>query len=100
MQTAAAEQDPGAITSHFRTGLSANMCEELAEMAEALKGERLGFEFAFSPEWRVSPDIVVGERYDISTAHAEVIADAAKRLRYQEFEAESNDYWPYQRVEV
>jgi hypothetical protein len=86
VQTAVTEQDPGPITSHFRTGLSANMCEELAEIADAVKGERLGFEFAFSPEWRVSPDIVVGERYDISNAHVELIADAAKRLRFQEFE--------------
>ena len=86
MQIAVIEQDPGPITSHFRTGLSANMCEELAEIADSVKGERLGFEFAFSPEWRVSPDIVVGERYDISTAHVELIVDAAKRLRLQEFE--------------
>jgi len=86
VQIAVTEQDPGPITSHFRTGLSANMCEELAEIADSVKGERLGFEFAFSPEWRVSPDIVVGERYDISTAHVELIVDAAKRLRLQEFE--------------
>ena len=86
VQVAATEQDPAPITSHFRTGLSANMCEELVDIVGSVKGERLGFEFAFSPEWRVPADIVVGERYDISTAHVELIVDAAKRLRLQEFE--------------
>ncbi|KAB2910925.1 MAG: hypothetical protein F9K29_23765 [Hyphomicrobiaceae bacterium] len=86
VQTAVTEQDAAPIASNFRTGLSANMCEELADLAESIKGERLGFEFAFSPEWRVSPDIVVGDRYVVATEHVELIKDAAKRLRLQEFE--------------
>jgi hypothetical protein len=86
VQEAAAEQDATPITNNFRTGLSANMCEELVDIAEAVKGERLRFEFAFSPEWRVSPDIVIGESFDVSTAHVDLVKDAAKKLRLQEFE--------------
>ncbi len=86
VQMAVAEQDATPITNGFRTGLSANMCEELVDLAESIKGERLGFEFAFSPEWRVSPDIIVGERYEVTMAHVDLIKDAAKRLRLQEFE--------------
>ena len=84
VKIAVTEQNPKPITSHFRTGLSANMCETLAELADAVKGERLSFEFAFSPEWSVPPDIVVGERYEISTNDVELIVDAAKDLRLQE----------------
>lgn len=86
VQVAATEQDAAPITNNFRTGLSANMCEELVDIAEAVKGECLRFEFAFSPEWRVSPDIVIGERFEVSTAHVDLVKDAAKKLRLQEFE--------------
>ncbi|MFM9940486.1 MAG: hypothetical protein ACKVP7_13445 [Hyphomicrobiaceae bacterium] len=86
VQTAVNEQDVAPIMENFRTGLSANMCEELVDLSDSIKGERLAFEFAFSPEWRVSPDIVIGARFEVSGAHVELIKDAAKRLRLQDFE--------------
>lgn len=85
-QAAVSEQDTSAIVENYKIGLSANMCEELVDLAESIKGERLGFEFAFSPEWRMSPDIRSDRHFVIAAQHIELIKDAARHLRLQEFE--------------
>lgn len=86
VQVALTEQDAAQIFDNYRTGFSANVCEELIGLVESIKGERVGFEFSFSPEWRVPLDIRGSVRYEIAANHVELVKDAAKRLRLQEFE--------------
>jgi len=86
LELAANEQDTEPAVKNYRNGFSANMFDELIDIAESIKGERLKFEFAFSPEWRVSSDITPKVRFELMPVHVEVAKYAAKTLRLREFD--------------
>ena len=80
------ERDPNVIAENFETGFSANMCEDFVDLMEATSGSTLVFNFAFSPEWRTPADIKGVESIQLSPVHIDLVKDAARQLRLQEFE--------------
>jgi hypothetical protein len=83
---AGVEGDPAVIFDNYETGFSANMCEDFIDLMGAVSGQGLGFEFSFSPEWRPAPDIADKVHVDLAPVHVELVKDAARRLRLQDFE--------------
>ena len=80
------EQDPRVITENYRTGFSANMCEDFVDLMGSVGGSSLGFEFVFSPEWRPPVDVSPVVKIELSPVHVELAKEAARQLRLQEFE--------------
>lgn len=78
--------DPLLIVDNFQTGFSANMCEDFVDLMEAVGVERLGFEFSFSPEWRLAADLSKRSLVNLEPRHVDVAKDAARKLRLQDFE--------------
>lgn len=79
VQEAASIGDPGIIVKAYETGLSANMCEDLADLVEQTSPSGLSFSFTLSPEWPAEPfrEAFIGPR------HIEVARIAAKMMREQ-----------------
>ncbi len=79
LQEAASIEDPGVVVKAYETGLSANMCEYLADLVEQTSPSGLGFSFTFSPEWPTEPfrEAFIGPR------HIQVARIAAKAMREQ-----------------
>ncbi len=80
------ERDTRIITENYSTGFSANMCEDFVDLMESVSGNPLGFEFAFSPEWRPASDVSAVLRIELPPIYVELVKDAARQLRLQEFE--------------
>lgn len=78
--------DPILISQNYQTGFSANMCESFVDLMEAVGGQSLGFEFAFSPEWKPASDVAQKTRFEFQPVHTDLVKDAAKKLRLQEYE--------------
>ncbi len=79
IQEAVEGQDPGVVAQGFRSGFSANMCEEFAELVQQTAPGGMGFGFLLSPEWPAPP---LGELW-VGPQHVEMSQVAAKRMREQ-----------------
>lgn len=78
----AAEQgDTKLITDTVSTGFSANACEQFANLIEDTSPGGMRIAFAFSPEWQVSPGLIMTPEYEVGLKHIEVTRAAAKVLR-------------------
>ena len=86
VMAASDEDNPRRLIEGYQTGFSANMCEDFLDIVEATAGRGIAFEFAFSPEWRVPPDIGPVHTFDVGPRQIEVMREAAKELRDQDFD--------------
>jgi hypothetical protein len=68
------------ITSAVNSGFSANGCEQLADLIDAVSPAGLKFAFDLSPEWAVDRSMD-GAVYLVTAVHAEVCRSAARELR-------------------
>ena len=78
---AAEQDDTKIITDTVNTGFSANACEQFANLIEDTSPGGMRIAFAFSPEWPVSPGLVLTREYEVGLKHIEVTRAAAKELR-------------------
>jgi hypothetical protein len=78
--------DPALIFDNYKTGFSANMCDDFVELMDVVGGQSLGFEFSFSPEWRPAADVVSKAKVELAPVHVELVKDASRRLRLREFD--------------
>jgi hypothetical protein len=86
VEIAAGREDPAEITSTYKTGFSANMCDDFAAIMELSSGSAISFELSLSPEWKVPPDVAQHARMEVRPDRVEVVKEAAKQLRKQEFD--------------
>lgn len=87
VEAAESEQDSGLIYKSFEKGLSANMCDRLANLIETMDGSNIIFDFALSPEWRYSSDVLEEQQFEVRATHLELIKDAALQLRDRDIES-------------
>jgi hypothetical protein len=83
LNTAVESNDTKPMVEGSKTGFSANVCEQLAQLVENTAGSGLILGFKFSPEWRTSVGVVPMDEYKIGPRHIEVMEAAAKALRQQ-----------------
>ncbi|KTR08577.1 hypothetical protein NS365_01175 [Aureimonas ureilytica] len=65
------------------SGLSSNMCDELAAILEDTNLSKVEFSFEFSPEW-TTPAISKDRSFSLEIGHLELLRDASNRLRATE----------------
>ena len=73
-------QDTKIITSSVATGLSANGCEQLADLIENVNPSGLKISFDLSPAWNTAREMNLAT-FDVNASHAEVCRSAARELR-------------------
>jgi hypothetical protein len=73
--------DTKPITDGIATGFSANACEQFAKLIEETSPGGMRIAFAFSSEWRTSPDLDKAPDFEVNSRHIEVTRIAAKVLR-------------------
>jgi hypothetical protein len=76
-------EDTKPIIESVATGFSANTCEQFAKLIEETSPGGMHIRFAFSSEWRASPDLMRMPEYQVDRRHVEVTREAAKILRAQ-----------------
>ncbi len=89
LELAASSEDPSLLADSYRTGFSANMCEDFVSMMEATRAEAVAFSFRLSPEWHSPTDVTEHLRLSARPEHVEVAREAAEQLRKQEFDRET-----------
>lgn len=73
-------QDTKMITSSVATGLSANGCEQLADLIETVNPSGLKISFDLSPAWNTAREMNLAT-FNVNARHAEVCRSAARELR-------------------
>ena len=73
-------EDPGLI-SEATSGLSANMCDALADLLEEMDVSNIKFEVDFSSEWRRKETVKQGRVFQFSQNDVELIREGAKALK-------------------
>ena len=69
----------------YDKAFNANACEVFADLISETSPRGLNIGFAFSPEWRVSPDLQGNVEFRVDARHAVVTREAAKKMRAAPF---------------
>ena len=69
----------------YEKAFNANACEVFADLISETSPRGLTIGFAFSPEWRVSPDLQGNVEFRVDARHAVVTREAAKKMRAAPF---------------
>jgi hypothetical protein len=80
---AVARDDTTDLEANAKLGFSANSCEAFADLIENTSPGGLLFDFAFSPEWRASPELVQVKEFHVGHQHVEATRSAAKKMRLE-----------------
>lgn len=85
------ESNPEIITRGFDKGFSADMCDDLVRLVESTEADTVTFDFAFSPEWSISMDVLRASHVTISSRAVAVTKEASQELRQRKVD-------PYQHI--
>lgn len=75
--------DPTLIVKAER-GLSANMCDIMADLIESTEVSNIDISIKLSPEWRSPLDAITRRTFKIRASDIEILKDAAGRMRESE----------------
>lgn len=78
------KEDISYVTKGFDSGLSANMAEQIACLHEIAKNSDIKYAFAWSPEWKIDPDLLNQPILTVDYNFAEFIRCASKSMREEE----------------
>jgi hypothetical protein len=81
---ASTSEDPSAISNHYSTGMSANMCESLVSLIHETGVASQEISIKFSTEWAPSEGLVSESRLPVMLQHVAVLKEAAIELRKKE----------------
>ena len=76
-------EDPSLITGKT-SGLSANMCDALADLLEDMDVSNIKFEVDFSSEWRRKETLEQGRFFQFAQSDVEIIREGARALKIDE----------------
>jgi hypothetical protein len=84
VEEATREARPEIVADQYRSGLNANMCEELTYLFSIAKSTSVMFDFTWSPEWKPAIELREHSAFRLAPPGIAIIEEAARKLRVLE----------------
>jgi hypothetical protein len=82
--SAGTSSDLELLVSGYGSGLSANMCERLAEVSQVVHENPVRYSVSWSSQWRPAPDVKEVRRFELMPESSKLLASAARAMRVPE----------------
>jgi hypothetical protein len=92
LDVASRNQDASILTNNFRTGMNANMFDEIIDMFFRTKTSSIVYSFTWSPEIRAPSNLQQSSQFELGPMQIEIMKDASSSLRTQESQRQKTVY--------